>query len=198
MQKINNFSRWVQLADGQRIDFNSEKARIVRLDVNAPSEVCLYIVNEDEEAFFLALVKGRDTIEFHSEGRFGLTVDGGVVNLYTVDGDDTSIKVLAPVIFTKIAERRRRNPELEAMVATMERNLNRRMEAQAGEIARLLHHRQTTESALRAASRVPASAGTESTQNDNPSTSGASAAGTDNGANPNGERDGGTDRPDPS
>lgn len=89
--------------------------------------------------FFLAAVEaGRDTIEFHVNGKVSLTVTGAGIMVYTADSDDISSVVLDPVIFTKIASRRRRNPELEYIAFQMQRNIERRMEQQNAQLQRLL------------------------------------------------------------
>lgn len=178
MQKINNFKHWKQLLEGTRIEFTNPKPRQIRLDVNAPNACCLYVLNGDGEAFFLARVEGRDVLDFHCDGPFALTVEGGEVNLYSIDGDDPSQIIEDPVIFTKIMERRRRNPELEQMMHKMQRNLERKLEAQADEVRRLLSYRAQAEEAQPAPKPVPAKSGTKSKPADNPGASDPSATAT--------------------
>lgn len=137
MQRIFNTNKWTTLAEGQGFTFSSSRPRTVRLEVNAPQEVRLYVSDGDQgEIEFLALVKGRDTVEFVTSGQMALHAEGGDVMIYTADGDDVSSIVEAPVIFTKIVERRRRSPEVEYMIAAMNANVNRRLEQQAHELER--------------------------------------------------------------
>lgn len=71
---------------------------------------------------FLALVKGRDRLEFSVDGEFDLMVEGGSCNIYTVDSADVATRIIDPVIFTRVANRRVRNPELEWMMFQQRRN----------------------------------------------------------------------------
>lgn len=181
MQKINNLSRWVVLDEGQRVDFPNPKPRVVRLDVNAPSAACLYIFTdpngeESADPLFLARVEGRDLVEFHSEGAFGLTVEGGSVNLYTVDGDDPSFRLVEPQAFVKVIERRRRNPEVEFIMHKMQQNLDRRMEQQAHEFRGLLESRERAKAALAETRRVPKGDRKTPKSTDNPKSSDSQTA----------------------
>lgn len=142
MQRIFNIDKWTRLSEGQGLEFSNPRPRNVRVEVNAPSKAAIYCIDGDGEAHFLALVEGRDTIEFGSTGAFTLSVEGPDVMIYTADGADISSVVVAPVVFTKIIERRRRNPELEHIAAVMARNMERRLEQQADEIRRQFERRE--------------------------------------------------------
>ena len=142
MQRLFNLDKWTALAEGSSLAFVNPRPRTVRLEVNAPVKSALYVADADGEVRFLALVEGRDTIEFNSTGSFNLTVEGADVHVYTADGDDISAVVLAPRIFTKIAERRRRNPELERIAALMQANMERRLAIQANELRAELARRE--------------------------------------------------------
>lgn len=142
MQRLFNLSKWAVLEEGKAISFKGSKPRLVRLEVNSPGEVFLYVsqesdptVDTDPEVIFLARVEGRDTLEWHAAGGgFSLMVEGGSCNVYTVDGDDPSYRNLTPTIFTKIVERRPRNPEFERMAAMMQLNVERRLLQQKQEL----------------------------------------------------------------
>lgn len=131
MQKMFNLTKWRGIEEGEVITFADTRPRTVRLEVNAPTEVQLFIGSGDADMDFLALVKGRDVIEFSAEGAFSLTVDGGMCNIYTADGDDISVHAVDPVSFTRIVERRQRNPELEHMMMVMQINVEKRLAQQA-------------------------------------------------------------------
>lgn len=74
---------------------------------------------------FLGVAKGRDRFEFAVDGAFELFCEGGSAYVYTADGQDISTHVLAPVVFTRIANRRQRNPQLELMQYQMRVNQER-------------------------------------------------------------------------
>lgn len=141
MQRMFNLNKWALLREEQALAFSNPRARNVRLEVNAPVKTALHVVTADGEVQFLALVEGRDTLEFGVSGKFSLTVEGADVWVYTADGDDISAKVVEPKIFTKIVERRRRNPELEQIAALMQRNMERRLEQQSAELEQLFERR---------------------------------------------------------
>lgn len=71
---------------------------------------------------FLALVKGRDRLEFSVDGEFDLMVEGGSANVFSVDSTDIATRIVAPEIYTRVANRRQRNPELEWMMYQQRRN----------------------------------------------------------------------------
>lgn len=87
---------------------------------------------------FLALVKGRDRLEFSVDGEFDLMVEGGSANIYTVDSADVATRVVDPVIFTRVANRRVRNPELEWMMFQQRRNQEALFESMQRETDRRL------------------------------------------------------------
>lgn len=72
--------------------------------------------DRDSVLTFLGLASGRDRFEFGVEGSFELIVEGGSAYIYTADGEVHATHVVAPVIFTRIANRRQRNPHLEMMM----------------------------------------------------------------------------------
>lgn len=167
MQRLFNLSKWAVLEEGKAISFKGSKPRLVRLEVNSPGEVFLYVAQEsditvdsDPEVIFLARVCGRDTLEWHvAGGGFTLMVEGGSCNVYTIDGDDPSYRNLTPTIFTKIVERRPRNPEFERMAALMQLNVERRLLQQKQELNDLFRLRPDPRRVEPAAPRVPEPAG---------------------------------------
>ncbi|QCS36989.1 hypothetical protein [Tortoise microvirus 39] len=166
MQRIYNVDKWSKLTPGQALEFVNTKPRNVRLEVNAKAKTALNLIDHDGEVHFLALVEGRDTIEFGVNGPFMLTVgssDGEEVNVYTADGDDISMKPVAKEAFTKIATRRRRNPELEQMIEAQNRNWQRMLERQAHELQLAFDRRLAAASAAPVRTGIPADGGTEPT-----------------------------------
>lgn len=168
VQRLFNIDKWTTLVEGEAYLLPTDeegKLRRVRLEVNAPDPVRLFLIEPDQESVrFLARVDGRDCVEFVASGTLRLVVEGGPIGIYTVDGDDISFEVAAPVIFTKIMERRRRNPDLEYIAAKMNANMERRLAQQADDLRRLLANRETARAALEAASGVHVGARTEPTQ----------------------------------
>ncbi|AXH75493.1 MAG: hypothetical protein [Microviridae sp.] len=150
MQRIFNYDKWTSISEGGGLKFGNTRPRKVRLEVNAPDSVALSVADADGVSYFLALVAGRDTVEFYSRGSFTLVADGACW-VYTADGDDISAVVDAPVSFTKIATRRSRNPELERIAFEMSRNMNRRLEQQADELSKLFAISEAARSAQFAA-----------------------------------------------
>lgn len=155
MQRLFNLSKWTELRDGEALPFKGARPRTVRLELNAPDEVSLYSV-ENGEPIFLALVRGRDVVEFAPDGEFALAVEGGTVFVYTADGQDVHSIAPDPVIFTKIAERRRRDPAMELMMYEMNRNIEKRLQAQHADFERIIAARE----AAGATPVAPAAAGT--------------------------------------
>lgn len=144
MQRIFNYEKWQELSPDKALQFSNARPRKVVVEVNAPDPAILHLIDADGVSYVLAGVHGRDTIEFWSRGAFSLITDDGSIWVYTADGDDHSSVVDAPVKFTKIAERRRRSPELERIAFEMQANMNRRLEHQANELAKLFAASEAT------------------------------------------------------
>lgn len=163
MQRIFNLDKWTVIPDGKALDFNTDRPRVVRLDVNCAGTANLYVVQKDEgEAAFLARIVGRDVIEFHSAGGFSIVCDGDPVSVYSVDGETWTFHDPAPVIFTRIHERRARNPDLELVMARMAQNMERRLAVQADELARLFERREAARAAASGDSVAGGAAGAQS------------------------------------
>lgn len=136
MQRLFNLDKWHEVKQGKVIHFETDRPRVVRLEVNVAGTSVLGIVGDKGSARFLALVTGRDVIEFHVGGSFGLVSDGDPVWIYTVDGDRWTYEDPAPEIFTRMHQPRIRNHELEVMMAKVQQNMERRLAKQADEIRR--------------------------------------------------------------
>lgn len=155
MQRMFNLDKWLLLKEGETITFPSRRPRTVKVEVNAPQSVCLYVRDGDKPNQFLALVEGRDTVEFSSAGDFSLSVEEGSIWVYSADGDHVHAVVEDPVIFTRIAERRTRNPELEYITHVMQSNLERRLAQQADELERAIVARERAREAQRVKAATP-------------------------------------------
>ncbi|KIV61444.1 hypothetical protein SZ54_4716 [Rhizobium sp. UR51a] len=157
--KLNSLARWSALAPEQAIVFaGSDIAeRRVRIDFNLEAATSFFIVDNDGvENFLCALPQGQETIEFNALGTFRVYAEkgSGVVQYVSADLEPTFSEVVDPVIFTKIANRRHRNPELEEMMFRMNQNLERRLAQQADEFEAALMRRRLEEENGRSAETV--------------------------------------------
>lgn len=85
---------------------------------------------------FLGICKGRGSFEFMADGEFDLITEGGSAYVFSNDGQAIATHVIAPLIFTRIANRRQRNPHLEMMQYQMRLNQQRMQEELLGEMQR--------------------------------------------------------------
>lgn len=165
MQRIFNVDQWTVIEPGQVLEYPLERPRLVRVEVNSTDAANLFLINQEGEAFHLARVCGRDTVEFVSPGAFSLSAADGAISVYSVDGTSGHRTVDAPQSFTTIVERRRRSPEIDAMMRMMNSNMERRLSQQANELAEQFERRERerqNRAAIAAAASVQRSAGAES------------------------------------
>ena len=164
--KLHALDRWSVLEAGKAIAFAASGR--VRLHVNVASATTFYLEDEDGPRLLATVPAGLETIEFSQAGKFSVfAADGsGEVHYQTAEGEPTFARVVDPVIFTKIANRRHRNPELEEIMYRMQMNVERRLAQQADQFEAALSRRRKEETDGRPAERVqtnapgaPASAG---------------------------------------
>lgn len=136
MIKLDSLDRWMHLKKGEVLTLAGNSPRRIRLQVNSPKRSSLFIVNGDGELVFLAAPEGRDVIEFAAGGDVRLTTEDDDVYVYTAENEPTYVIIEDPVIFTKIAERSTRNPDLEHVMYLQQVNLDRRLTALQGDIQR--------------------------------------------------------------
>lgn len=156
MQRLHNLDKWKCLTEGVALNFASAQPRRVRLDVNAPGEVRVSHIDGNGEYTFLALVKGRDVIEFMAQGEFSVIAEGGDLWLHTIDGENMTFSIPDAVILTNIVERRPRNHEQELMNYLMNQNIERRYAQMREDLDREWARR---EAASKPAAEKPAAAG---------------------------------------
>ena len=68
MQRIHDVKKWKHVAAGGAMNFSDVRERRVRLDVNSSGPATLFYVDGNGETTLLALVHGRDVVEFHLAG----------------------------------------------------------------------------------------------------------------------------------
>lgn len=154
-QRLHNLSKWERF-EGSLV-FENPEPRMVKIDVNCPLETEFYVEREQDAVLFdperkadalgrrdmkplvtrtfLGLARGRDQFEFYVEGAFTLHASEECW-FFTIDSVRIATEIIAPVIFTRVANRRQRNPHLEMMEFQMNRNLTRRLEAMQAETDR--------------------------------------------------------------
>lgn len=131
MQRVLNVYDWAKLGPDDQMAFKSSvpDLRPVRLRVNAPSPVALYLKQPDfEDPLFLARAEGLDEVQFFVQGDFTL-IPSGEVWFHTLDGDRGDVEAVDPTSFTNIVERRARNLEFEIMELKAAQNMERRLAA---------------------------------------------------------------------
>ncbi|QCS37063.1 hypothetical protein [Tortoise microvirus 47] len=144
--RLNSLDRWKVLERGQAIMFDrtsSQTERRIRLHLNLAGQTTFYVENEEGPRFLAVAGPGLETIEFSAAGKFAVMADdaAGEVQYQTAEGEPTFAVVVDPVIFTRIANRRHRNPELEEIMYRMQTNMERRLAQQAGEMEAALARR---------------------------------------------------------
>lgn len=143
MIKIRKFNEWVALKEGDGLKLPSDKMRTVRLELNAPGETNL-AVKQDGKWTYLCTFQGNEILELGWSGDLELKADGPIW-YYTPERDKRHITVENPVVFTRILNRRKRNPEMEALMYKLQENMQSRMDAQIQEIDRKYGERVSQE-----------------------------------------------------
>lgn len=126
MQKINlkDLTRWVLVPPGAAVEFNRPEARTVRVEVNPEGDAGISVIWPSGEVQFLAEVSGMTLLEFAATGAFQLVSDA-TVWMYSAEFEKLAFEVPDPIIFTKIATRRQRSPEMDYMMEIMHKNQER-------------------------------------------------------------------------
>lgn len=137
MISLKTLDRWSLMKPEEGVVFEGRHARKIRLHVNAPDVARLYLV-DGKRRRFLARFCGLDVIEFVAAGNVQIATMDDDVWFYCAEQEPTHREVVDPVVFTKIAQRKSRNPELEQMMFLMNQNIERRFAAQEAAHAREL------------------------------------------------------------
>jgi hypothetical protein len=139
---LNSLARWAVLAADEAVVFEGldEAERRVRLNLNLEAVTTLFIGYPDgSENLLVTVGPGLETVVFNVAGSFKVYAENGsgIVHYQSADLEPNYVEVVDPKIFTKIAQRRHRNPELEEMMYRMQANMERRLAAQTDEIEAL-------------------------------------------------------------
>jgi len=148
---------------GEGITFEAEGARKVRLELNTEGPSRIAIQTGPETIRFLADVDGRQTLLFSVPGPFTLwPTCEGEVQWWSSEFQATSVALPDAKTFTKIAERRARNPEVERVARKMQENADRRNALLLAEVRGLIAAKDGEISSLKAEKKpVEKPSGTE-------------------------------------
>ena len=148
MRNLQEVSKFVLVAAGSGRELASDKRRVVRLELNTACPCQLRLQTGGGDIRFLANVEGRETITFIADGPVTVWPDSeDEVWWWSPEMEMTHVVIPDAETFTKIANRRQRNPDLERMMAKMHENAERRHAA-------LLHEMQSVVGDLRERNEV--------------------------------------------
>lgn len=165
--KLNSLARWALLPSDEAIVFegHGDTERTVRISFNLEAVTTLFLGDEDGgENLLVTAGPGLETVEFNVAGSFKVYAEkgSGIVHYLSAEMEPVHFEVPDPKIFTRIAQRRHRNPEVEEMMARAQMNMERRFAQLAAESdarqARLLKEISDVKSAAKPAG-TPAVAG---------------------------------------
>lgn len=149
---LKSLDRWMLLAGDKALVLSGKSGggeRRVRIAFNVGEHTRAYVSDAGGEERLLAVLQpGLETVEFTAPGVLHITTDaseGAEVWVQTAETEPTFVEVIDPVIFTRIANRRHRNPELEEMMYRMQLNVERRLAAQKDEFEAALERRRMEE-----------------------------------------------------
>lgn len=126
--KLHNTDKWSGLAPGKLLSFDGSAPRVIRVDFNCPEPTRLDLVDLRGKVTFLAVVHGRETVEFTAVGDVDLVATADDEIWYFTDyGDGGGAYESYEASFTKLANRRVRNPDLELMMFKAEQRINARL-----------------------------------------------------------------------
>ncbi|OCC05613.1 hypothetical protein BA190_07560 [Labrys sp. WJW] len=134
MIRLGNLGRWVALPRGSKITFPGKDVRRVRLTVNSPGVAKLYTIDDDGELHFLAAPDRLEEVEFSYAGDLVIATDADDVSFLTAENEPEHIVIDDPEVFTEIAQRAARNPELERMMYMQQLNAEKRIAAMFNDI----------------------------------------------------------------
>lgn len=142
--RIHNIGKWQKL-ETEVLQLPGHGRRKVKVHLNCAGDTRVDLVEvdrQDSPVTFLWAGRGMVEIEFTARGLVQLVCTSpDDVYFFTNERAGTAIKNIEAVSFTKIANRRARNPELEAIMWRAEINMNRRLAQLEEEMERRLANR---------------------------------------------------------
>jgi len=122
--KLGYIEQWEVVGEGFFLP--EEKPRRVKIDVNVEGTAKFYGHGKDGVIFYLGQVTGRNTLELAVDGSLKVTAEGSDA-WFKCQEVHQRPKATANETFTKVANRKERNPELERMMHIMTLNVDKRM-----------------------------------------------------------------------
>lgn len=137
MIDLKEVSKFVLAKPGEGLLLESAKRREVRLELNTAAPCQLRVQYGKNDIRFLANVHGRETITFIADGPVGIYPDSeDEVWWWTPEMEKTSVLIPDAEAFTKIAQRRERNHDLERVAQKLAENAERRLAAMQADFNR--------------------------------------------------------------
>lgn len=134
MQKLDQIQKFVVLSEGEDATFvqpeaQEKQARLIKMRINAPKAVNLFITpvdydhtegvvrhhRADEQIFLAHINAGFDQLQFYYEGTFCLNAIGGDIWIDTYDNASFNIEASDPTSFARLFEREERHPAILEM-----------------------------------------------------------------------------------
>ena len=135
MLNLNEVAKFRLVAAGSGLVLDSEKRRVVRLELNTAEPCQIKLQTGAHDIRFLCNVHGYESVSFIADGPVTVWPDSeGEVWLWSPEVETTHVVVPDAQTFTRIANRPVRNPQLELMMAKMSQNMERRMASMFGEL----------------------------------------------------------------
>ena len=153
MIDLKELSKWA-LMDGKTLTFPGRKVRPMTIRVNTSAPTGFHLVSTCDKTGevttqFLANVNGYETIKFICKGSVELVADQKGAQVFCAELQHTHMEPTTTEVYTKIAERRVRNPELELIMHKMNANINKRLQQTEGEFVKQLTEMKKREAELR-------------------------------------------------
>lgn len=143
MQKFNMIQAFARLEAGSDATFQhpqgqADQARLIKMRVNAPQDVNLYITpvtideetgevlehNEGEALFLAHVAAGYEQLEFYYHGSFCLAALGGDIWLDTYDNTAFSVEASDYSSYARLWEREERDPRILEIERAARHNQN--------------------------------------------------------------------------
>lgn len=148
MFDLKELTRWVEVTD-KGIKFPHDEPRKIRLEVLAEKEESLYVKDGKDEPFYIGTFHGYDVVQFNVRGPCSIQATGAGVKVFTPEFQSHVIEIPDAVSFTRMVERRVRNPELERIELKMRQNMEHRLRQVEKDVTLRVSQRMREENAER-------------------------------------------------